>query len=287
MNDEKKLNAWRSMATVLAFGRTTVEQIETIRKYGNHGVSPVLRAAVLTAHGIPKPREKAENCVIFGCYRPFTTPFFVRDCLRLLDLLNIDYTYLDREYCCGSPLAAAASKDELNDVLGTGREFNQMNRDLARQKGATGLAYCCAACVHAAKTALSDDSDHQVYIIDLILDKLENHQFRIPHTVLGYFEGCHTAARRNYPQARLNWDRYRRRLDEIEGAEIVDIPSKVCCKMSAGEIVDTALRMNLAKIVCPCSGCYSSLIAPAQGKIQLVTIPELLLQSYLGVWGRS
>ena len=82
------------MARVLACNRTKEEEIESIGRYGNHGVSPILRSAVLAAHGIPAPKEQGRNCIIFGCYRPFNTPFFVRDCIRLLDLLDIDYTYV-------------------------------------------------------------------------------------------------------------------------------------------------------------------------------------------------
>ncbi len=279
MNKEKKLAAWRAMAEVLSCGRTAAEQEESIRRYGNHGVSPVLRAAVLAAHGIPKPKDKALNCIIFGCYRPFTTPFLVRDCIRLLDILNIDYTYLDQEHCCGVPLAMIASKEDLGDVTDAGREFNQMNLDLARQKGASKLAYCCSGCVHAALSTIGDTSDRHVYVLDLILDRLEQQRLEIPPTVMGYFEGCHTFVRRTYPKARLDWSRYRQRISEIEGLEIVDLPNTMCCKMSAAEIIDTAVKMKLKKILCPCSGCYASLMKPAQAIVQLMSVPELLLQS--------
>ena len=96
---------------------------------------------------------------------------------------------------------------------------------------------------------------------------------------MGYFEGCHTFARRTYPKSRLDWERYRSRLGEIDGLEIVDLPNRLCCKSSPGEIIETALKMNLKQMILPCSGCYASLTVPARGKIQLVTIPELLLSS--------
>jgi Fe-S oxidoreductase len=92
---------------------------------------PVLRSAVLAAHGISKPKDKAQNCIIFGCYRPFTTPTFVRDSIRLLDLLGIDHTHLDQEYCCGAPLAMMASEEQRGYVMHVGRELNQHNSNLA------------------------------------------------------------------------------------------------------------------------------------------------------------
>lgn len=282
MTKANKLAAYRAMADVLSCGRTVTEQIETIKKYGNHGVSSVLRAAVLAAHGIPKPKDKAQICVIFGCYRPFNTPFFVRDSIRLLDKLGIDYTYLDQEYCCGAPFAMMALEEQRDFVMNVGREFNRQNLDLAQQKGATKLAYCCVGCVHSARDTSRETSDQHVYILDLILDGLEKHHLKIPPTVMGYFEGCHTLVRSNYPAARINWDRYRQRLNNIEGLQVVDLPNNVCCKSSSDKIIESAENMNLDKILLSCSGCYSPLMQAAKGRLQMISLPELLLQSLEG-----
>ena len=279
MTKANRLAVWQTTAEALSSGRTVAEQIESIRKYGNHGVSPVLRAGVLAAHGISKPKDKAQNCIIFGCYRPFTTPFLLRDYIRLLDMLDIDYTYLDQEYCCGAPLAMLTPGEQLDNVMAAGREFNQLNLDLAQQKGATKQAYCCTGCVHAAKNTFTETSDRHVYMVDLILDGLEKQQLKIPPTVMGYFEGCHTFFRSIYPGVSLDWGRYRQRLSKIEGLNIVDLPNKMCCKESAAKIIESAEKMNLSKILCSCNWCYSSLMPAAKGKLQMISLPELLLQS--------
>jgi Fe-S oxidoreductase len=269
------------MANVLSCGRTVTEQIETIKKYGSHAVSPVLRAAVLATHGVSKPKEKAQNCIIFGCYRPFTTPFIVRDSIRLLGMLGIDYTYLDQEYCCGAPLAMT-SEEQRDYVMNVCREFKLQNFSLAQQKGAIKLAYCCAGCVHAARDTFRETSDQHVYILDLILDGLEKHHLKIPPTVVGYFEGCHTVARSYYPAARINWDRYRQRLNNIEGLQVLDLPNYECCKNSSDKIIESAEKMNLDKILFSCSGCYSALMQAAKGRLQMISLPELLFQSLEG-----
>jgi Fe-S oxidoreductase len=279
MTEVNKLAARRAKAEVLSCGRTMAEQIESIRKYGNHGVSPVLRSAVLASHGIAKPKARAENCIIFGCYRPFNTPYLVRDCIRLLDMLSIDYTYLDQEYCCGAPLAMQASRDQIDNIMAAGKDFNRQNYDLAQKKGATKLAYCCSGCAHAARNTFVDTSDRHVYMPDLILDSLEKHNLKIPPTVMGYFEGCHTFVRSVYPAGSIDWDRYRRRLRDVDGLKIVDIPNNMCCQNSAEAIIEHAEKVNLDKILCSCSGCYASLMQPAKGKVRLISLPELLLQS--------
>lgn len=278
MTKANRLNPWKTTAESLSCGRTLAEQIETIRKYGNHGVNPLLRAGVLAAHGIPKPKDKALNCIIFGCYRPFTTPFLLRDYIRLLDILSIDYTYLDQEHCCGAPLAMLASEEQRGNIMDVGKEFNQLNLDFVKQKGATKQAYCCAGCVHAALNTFRETPDRHVYIVDLILDNLEKQKLETPPAVIGYFEGCHTFFRSIYPEANLDWSRYRQRLSKIKGLEIVDLPNKMCCKISPMKIIDKAEKMNIKKMLCPCNWCYSSLLQSAQGKVQMISLPELLLQ---------
>ncbi|WP_027721976.1 (Fe-S)-binding protein [Maridesulfovibrio zosterae] len=275
MPKTNKLQAWSKTADYLSCGRDIDEQVETIKKYGNHGVSQVLRAGVLAAHGIPKPKDNAENCIIFGCYRPFTTPFLLRDYVHLLDLLNIDYTYLDNEQCCGFPFAMQTSED-LVEVC---KEFNQGNINLSIEKGADRLVYCCIGCVHSANNSFRDNADQHVYIVDLILDELEKLKIKIPATKIGYFEGCHTFFKSQYQGVELDWGRYRSSLGQIEGVEIIDLPSKMCCKVAPEKIIEKAEKMGIEKILCPCNFCYSSLKNVADGKVQLISIPEFLIES--------
>jgi Fe-S oxidoreductase len=267
------------MADVISCGRTEAEQIEWIRKYGSHGASPVVRAAALAAHGISKPKAGAEYCVIFGCYRPFNTPFYLRDCLRLLESLSIDYTYLEKEYCCGAPLAMPAVEDPVLGNTAAGREFVRMNFELARKKGASVLVYCCTGCVYAARETFGGVADSHVYILDLVLDRLEGRRLGVPPTRIGYFEGCHTFVRTAYPEASIDWGRYRRGLDSIAGLDVVDLRDGRCCKSSAKDIVENAAKRGLTKILGPCSGCYSSLNQQVKDGVRMITFPELLIQA--------
>lgn len=277
MTREGRSAAYKAMCNALSCGRTIAEQIETIERYGNHGVGKVLRSAVLAAHGISKPKDGARNCVIFGCYRPFSTPFFVRDSIRLLEILDIDYTYLDQEYCCGAPLAMTASEDQREYVMNVGREFNLQNLNLARQKGATKLAYCCVGCVYAARDASRETPDAHVYILDLILEGLKDRKLRVPTAVMGYFEGCHTFVRSGYPAASIDWSKYRQCLNNIEGLQVVDVPNNMCCKNSSDKIIEAAEKLKLGTLLVACSGCYSPLTQAAKGRLRIVSLPELLL----------
>jgi Fe-S oxidoreductase len=277
-NQIAALKVWRANAEKLAGNRTLAEQEETIRKQGNHGTIPMLRGGLLTALGAPTPKDQAELCLIFGCYRPFTTPILVRDILRLLKLLQIDYTYLADEYCCGAPLVMQADESTLPSIQASGNEFVRLNVESAKERGAGRLAYCCAGCVHAAQNAYPDGSDQHVYINDLIMRHLENRPLSLAPSRMGYFPGCHTFFRNVYPAAQFDWQDIRNRLDAIEGLNIVDLPEKTCCKVSAARIIDNAEKHDLEKIICPCNWCYTSLQQVARGRVELVSLPELILQ---------
>ena len=278
MVKETKFAAEKRASEYLACDRGFAEQIEDIRRYGNHGVSPVLRAAVLAAHGIPKPKDSAENGIVFGCYRPFSTPFLLRDYTRLLDILGVDYTYFEKEFCCGLPLIMQRTGEDLENAVTFCAEFNRLNLGIAHQKGVNTLAYCCVGCAYMARSAEKKASVHQTYIVDLILDKLEKKPLKVAPTIMGYFEGCHTFYKTHFPQVSLDWKRYRQFLNGIEGLRIVDLSNKFCCKRSADKIMESAEKLNLDKILCSCNGCYLSLKSAGKEKLMTMNMPEFLLQ---------
>jgi len=272
------LQVWQAGAEYLSCGRSMDEQLDTIKRFGNHAATPVLRTRLLAGLGIAPPRAQAENCIIFGCYRPFADPFLVRDYLRVLDLLGVEYTYLDDEYCCGFPFAAQKRSPERDAAVAASSEFNRQNDELARQKGATRLAYCCQGCAHAARSVFQDALDSHVYLPDLIFDHLDQRQLAIAPTTIGYFEGCHTSGKSFYPTGTFDWGRYRSRLGAIDGLQIVDIPNDRCCMNAADELVDRAVASGVDTILAPCNGCTSSLGRAGQGKVTMITLPELLLR---------
>ncbi len=263
----------------LIAGRTLDEQIDWIKKYGNHAAIPVLRTYLLNGLGIDKPKPTAENLVIFGCYIPFMNPLLVRDYLKLLDILGLEYTYLDREYCCGAPMMATTTGEELEKSKRVGKEFVQMNTDMARQKGAKNIAYCCIGCAYAAKGFLPDEAAHQKYYFELLFDKLEKKTLKITPTTMGYYEGCRIRYNRRFPGVSLDWKRCRRLLDRIDGLKIVDLPNNICCAEHSELVVEAAEGQKLDTILCSCNGCYNRIATAAKEKLQVKFLTELLLQA--------
>lgn len=278
MDKPKAFVPERAFAARNACGRSTAEQIDDIRKYGNHGASQVLRNATLAAGGVRGPRQTAGIGVFLGCYRPFTTPGLVRDALKLLDILGADYTFYDKEYCCGLPLLMA-DPDAPREGLAAAGEFTGKNLDLARQNGATSMAYCCLGCAYMARHTLAGSGLEQAFILDVILDHLGDQTLKVAPTVTGYFQGCQTFYQAVLPGVSFDFDRYRQVLDRIEGLTVVDLPHTLCCKKSSDKLVERAVDMHLDKLVCACGGCSVALREAGRGKLAVRTLPELLLES--------
>ncbi len=270
----------KAHADRLACGRSVAEQIGDIEKHGNHGTSAVLRAGTLAANSVYKPRQTASIGVFLGCYRPFTTPGLVKDALKLLDLLGADYTFYDREYCCGLPLVMADSGVDA-DPLAPSRRFGALNQELAAASGATTMAYCCVGCAYTARGVLAEAPQKQSFIMDVILDHLGARSFNARPGTIAYFEGCHSFYEATYPDVGFDWSRYREVLDRIPGLEVSDLPKSLCCKRAADKLIEKALASGADEVLCACAGCSVALRTAGVGKIKVRTLPELLLESLI------
>lgn len=264
----------------LACGRTADEQAEFIKTHGNHGVPAVLRGGLFKAMGIPSPKERAENVVVFGCYVPFVSPFLVRDYVQLLERIGVDYTYLQQEYCCGAPIPLQTPEDERENAVATARDVARINVDAAAKKGAHTLAYCCTGCVHLNKyVSPPGEAGNHRYIADLVVDKLKDVPLKVAPMKVGYYEGCHAYYNQNYPKARVTWKRYRELLGNVEGLQIVDLPSKDrCCKIAPAKIVEDAHLAGVDTILSTCNSCYAGIGDATKGSIRMMSFPEVILK---------
>ncbi|HWR04311.1 MAG TPA: (Fe-S)-binding protein [Humidesulfovibrio sp.] len=258
-----------------AAGRSLDEQLAAVRETGGHGAFSVLRAGALAAQGITVPKPQADVCLVFGCYRPFTTPQLLGQAVRLFGALGMECTWLPDEVCCGLPLVSQSTGDEREAMLSASRGFIEDNRSRARDRGAQRVVYCCAGCAQAAKGLVGDTGD--LYLLDALIDALQGRKL-VGAGRIAYFEGCHTSYKAQFPAVDLNWKRYREFLGSVPGLELFDV-SGLCCKHVPGEVVERALAQGAQRLVCACSGCVAGLRAAAQGRIALVSYPELLLET--------
>ncbi|MBA3037319.1 MAG: (Fe-S)-binding protein [Desulfobacterium sp.] len=267
----------------LAAGRSLEEQVDDCWKTGNHSIPSVLRTGVLRNIGVKEANPKSENFIVWSCYVPFWSTNKLRDTVKIVNALGIDYNYSDKEVCCGAPMVQDSreiigiSEERKKEMDAQAHKMRQFNVDLAEKSGQKIMVYACQVCAAVVKRSFPDEPERHRFIYDLIMDKMENMDLKIEPTTIGFFEGCH----KFYPHnSNLDWKRYRKLLGTVEGLEIIDLPRKICCKQDANAILENAEKNNLTQIVAPDGDCHYFLRSAAAvrgGKVEIKNLPEVLL----------
>ena len=273
---------FQRLIAYFAADRPLADQLQCIKDTGIHVPAWMLRAGLLRALGVPEPKEKSENFLTFGCMVPFWSPSKLRDTLKLLDLVGIEYNYSsEREVCCGAPPLEDSiefvdiSDEERQKIKDQCKEFMQFNWDLGKQAGAKNMVYTCQVCAALVKNTFPEDAESHRWVYDPIMDKVEGMTLEMPPTVMGYFEGCH----RFFPyNGNLDWPRYRQVLGNIKGLTLVDLDNHYCCKQHPDRILEEAEEKNLKTLLVPCGDGHYILKQASQGKIEVKNMPEILLQ---------
>lgn len=71
-----KLSDW---VVKIACGRDLETQLQEVAATGQHGAPQVLRTMALAANGFAGAPQQADLALVFGCYRPFSTPNILRE----------------------------------------------------------------------------------------------------------------------------------------------------------------------------------------------------------------
>ena len=111
----------------IAEGRSLKQQVAYIKKQGNLGGPTALRNRLLGALDVVGSGRKAENLIIFGCYIPFRIPLSVPAYTTLLDRLGLEWTFLEKEYCCGLPMVEMTQGEQREAMVEAAKEFLYLN----------------------------------------------------------------------------------------------------------------------------------------------------------------
>jgi len=257
--------------------RTQEEKIVYIRQNGNYSSPARLRRMVMESLSIPPPKSSADHALVFGCNAPYSGHRrLLQAYIRTLEHLDVDYTCLENEYCCGSPLVQTSTGSDRKRAKEVVRDFLQLNIEQAIQKKVQKIAYFCSSCARIARSMISDDAVEHIYLLDLILDHLSDRRLRYGPAVAGYFEGCHSTIDALFTGAILPWERYREVLDRIDGLQIVDLPGDVCCRGGSEYILEEGIGRNLSVIICSCNNCVRFLERKTGKKIQAKHMVEII-----------
>ncbi len=254
--------------------------VENIRAHGIYTDSGEARDKVLEDIGF-RSKEGAEYALILGCAQPLATPHVLRALKELLDRLQIDYTLLPMEYCCGwvplgQPAVMARNDEDIARAKELSREFVVANFRQAEALGAKSIALFCAACEPsytnwAAATGLEVISYSELLERHFSGGRLDGE--------VDYYAGCYRFRRRITSEP-VGVEAAVRVLDRIEGLRVNHLDSTRCCYIPL-HLEELTGSLTTRTVVTICTGCYHSLRGKLQaaGDYQVRMLPEIVLDA--------
>jgi len=264
---------------------TMVDQklVDNIRAYGAFRDSGEGRHRVLRDIGF-RADQKAEYVIIGGCLQPEAMPHVFSALKDLLERLQIDYTVLSEEYCCGwvplgQPAVFAKNEEDIAKSKELAREFIIQNFRQAEALGAKSIALFCAACEPNYSNYKAETTLELISYTELLDRYFKGGRLNLD---ADYYAGCYRFRRRitNEP---LDIEPAVRVLNKIKGLRINHLDSKLCCYIPPHLEQLTATTKNKT-VITICTGCYQNLQRSLQEKsdYKVRMLPEIVLEAVQG-----
>jgi Fe-S oxidoreductase len=259
------------------------ELVENIRQYGVYKDSGEGRRKVLDDIGL-KLDQEAEYVIIGGCLQPEGMPHVFKALGNLLEHLEVDFTLLSKEYCCGwmpfgQPAVMSKNEEDITRSKELAEGFIKDNFKQAEALGAKSIALFCAAC----EPNYSNYKDATKLEIISYLGLLDRY-FKGGRLDLevDYYPGCYRF-RRKITTEPLDIEPAVRLLNKIEGLKVNHLDSNLCCFIPP-HLEQLISSITCSSLITTCTGCYNNLKGNLQdkGNYQVRMLPEGVLEAVSG-----
>ncbi|MGO9021636.1 MAG: heterodisulfide reductase-related iron-sulfur binding cluster [Syntrophobacteraceae bacterium] len=257
--------------------------IDNVREHGTYRADWQGKAKVLADIGFPTG-GKADYAIIMGCAQPEAMPKAIGSLKVLLDRLQISYTVLGKEFCCGwlpfgQPAVMAKNEEDIARSKELSREFLVGNFRQAEALGAKAIVLFCAAC-EPSYANLADETSLPIISYSALLEQF------FPggrlDMAIDYYPGCYRFRRRITEHA-LDIEPARRLLGKVQGLQVNEPDSNLCCFIAPHmeKLNNSFASRDIATI---CTGCYHNLRRTMKNKeeYRIWMLPEILLQALPG-----
>ncbi len=260
------------------------KSIDNIRKYGVAlGNGDRKRQILVEEIGFPAGKS-AENVIIAGCFQPEGMPQAFQAFKQLLDHFKIDYTLLDREYCCGwmsigQPAVIAKNEADIARFKQISREFIVENFRQAKELGAKSIVLFCGAC-EPNYTNYKDLTELEVIPFYELVDR-HFKEGRLEAKV-DYYAGCYRF-RRRITDKPVDVQPAVRILQKIKGLDVNYIDNTLCCNIPPHmEQITGSIKTD--SVINICSGCYYTLTAKLADRpgTKVKMLPEIVWEAIQG-----
>ena len=257
--------------------------VANIRAYGVFRDSGEGRRKVLADIGF-RVDQKAEYVIISGCLQPENMPHIFSAFKNLLERLQVDYTVLAKEFCCGwvplgQPAVMAKNDEDIAKSKELAKDFIIQNFRQAEALGAKSIALFCAAC-EPSYSNYQPETPLEIISYTELLDR--HFQDGTLDLDADYYAGCYRFRRRITDEP-LDIEPTLRILNRIPGLRVNHLDSKLCCYIPPHleQLIESIKNKTIITI---CTGCYQNLRRklPEKGDYQVRMLPEILLEAVQG-----
>jgi hypothetical protein len=284
MKDKEAIRYVSKKLVDITFADRGIDKVkEDIHREGMFLTPALLRNSIIGGLEIKRRWGSGENMVIIGC-ACYGTAIPLLNFFHLLVQLNIDYSILNKEYCCGAPLIYkqiwdGEARDEADKAA---KEFTGLNIKLAKEQDCKRVVYFCLWCAYIAKRFNEDSPIELLYFPDFLKPYLDKVNLSCNDRV-GYFGGVPHRKPVLFPEEswEFDWEMYRGLLSEVKGLDVVDIPRKNCCQIEDKAIWKFMEEEGLKTLVTPCITGYGGLSRRAPKGIKVMFLTDLFLKALI------
>jgi Fe-S oxidoreductase len=232
--------------------------------------------------------DESDILLFLGCMGSYREIEIARASIELLNKLNIKFTVMQDEWCCGSPAIQTGFLTQAEETM-------QHNIAEWKERGIKQIITPCSACYRTIKTIYPKhiaDFDFEVqHAIEVVMSKIDNVQLKELSSKVTYHDPCHLGRATNI------YDAPRELLQKIAGLELIEMEhsreASFCCGSGGGvranfpELaqavgalrIDEAHEINAEYLISACPLCkYHFKELPNIGNLKILDILELLNQ---------
>ncbi|MFX1369350.1 MAG: (Fe-S)-binding protein [Promethearchaeota archaeon] len=246
--------------------------------------------------------QRAEVVYFVGCTSSFREKEISYSTVQLLEKLNIDFTVMREEKCCGSVLLR----------LGRSKVFKELSRhniEAVKATGAKVVITACAGCFRTWKIDVPEaglDYDFKVLHVAEFLDNLVRNEkvaFELPEPVrVTYHDPCHLGRHSEVYEAP------RRVIQSVTNVELVEMETNKryahCCGAGGGvkgthaelakdvavDRIEEAEATGADYLITACPFCFRALrdgARAANSKLEILELITFLLNAKTGAIARE
>ena len=225
--------------------------------------------------------KPASYTIIAGCANPFGLFEPFKAFIELMRLFDVDYTFLKKEYCCGN--LAYRLEGDRSKLEEYSKKFIENNLKKAKELGSKAIVTFCCVCAYLYNRFFGDEYEGMriLYFPEFLLVTMKGTP-RLNRKV-AYYEGCYRYQRDIAPGAEINLKSNHELLGRIEGLQVSQVPSNLCCMDDLQKIMEEVNSKDVDTVVTSCTGCYAVLGVTSKlmgGKPPVKFLTEILLEAY-------